>query len=756
MYFVSPASASWPIARFLGRTLVHPAAVFTLLSIHPACRQASIIFYLPYFWRMKQLLLSFFIPSFVFSQTFTSQEISRYTTEAQRVTIIRDNWGIPHIYGKTDADAVFGLLYAQCEENFQKVEENNLEMMGKLSEIGKASLYDDLQMRLIYDSSAAIKDYKNSPQWFKKLLDAAADGVNYFLYKHSEVKPAILKHFEPWFALMRTNGSISATQTADLTPEDMKNLYPSDDPSTFSPEKRFSKDEVDEIGSNGFAVAPSRTRSRDAIIYINPHVTFYFRTEAQMVSEEGLNAYGAVTWGTFFVFQGFNEHCGWMHTSSDADVADLYKEKIKKDGNSVYYLYDGKWLPVKTKQIAIHYKDKNAVKHRAFTVYATGHGPVMGSRNGEWLSLKENNRSLDALMQSWLRTKAKGFEDFKKIMNMRSNSSDNTVFADDKGNIAYWHGNFIPKRDPKLDWSQPVDGTTSATEWKGLHSLDEMVHTYNPPSGWIQNCNSTPFTVSGNSSPKKENYPSYMAPDLENYRAINAERLLDEKTDLTIDRLINEVGYSHYLSAFEVLLPQLFIAFDELPGTDSLRQVLSEPIDLLKAWDKNSSASSAATTLAIEWASRIMRNVSPAEKLNLLYETIKDLEKRFGSWKVQWGDVNRYQRVGNDENFDDEKPSLAVGLASATWGSIPSYQSSRRVANSNKRYGFSGNSFIACVEFGKKVKAKSIITGGQSFDPSSQHFTDQAQMYIDGNFKDALFYKEDVLKHIERKYHPGE
>ena len=180
---------------------------------------------------MKQLLLSFFIPSFVFSQTFTSQEINRYKAEARRVTIIRDNWGIPHIYGKTDADAVFGLLYAQCEENFQKVEENNLEMMGRLSEIGKAGLYDDLQMRLIYDSSAAIKDYKNSPEWFKKLLDAAADGVNYFLYKHPEVKPALLKHFEPWFALMRTNGSISATQTAELTMEDMKNLYPANDPS---------------------------------------------------------------------------------------------------------------------------------------------------------------------------------------------------------------------------------------------------------------------------------------------------------------------------------------------------------------------------------------------------------------------------------------------------------------------------------------------------------------------------------------------
>jgi acyl-homoserine-lactone acylase len=711
---------------------------------------------------MKQLLLSFFIPSFVFSQTFTSQEINRYKVKAQHVTIIRDNWGIPHIYGKSDADAVFGLLYAQCEENFQKVEENNLEMMGRLSEIGKAGLYDDLQMQLIYDSSAAIKDYKNSPGWFKKLLDAAADGVNYFLYTHPGIKPAILKRFEPWFALMRTNGSISATQTAELTLEDMKNLYPANDPSVSFHEKEFAKAAIEETGSNGFAVAPSKTRSKNAIIYINPHVTFYFRTEAQMVSDEGLNAYGAVTWGTFFVFQGFNEHCGWMHTSSDADVADLYREKIEKHGDSLFYLYDGKWLPVKTKQVIIHYKDKNAVKQQAFTLYATGHGPIMGRKNGDWLSLKENNRSLDALMQSWLRTKAKGFEDFKKIMDMRSNSSDNTVFADDKGNIAYWHGNFIPKRDPDLNWAQPVDGTTSSTEWKGLHSLDEMVHVYNPSTGWIQNCNSTPFTVSGSSSPKKENYPTYMAPDLENYRAINAERLLDEKTDLTIDKLTREVGYSHHLSAFDVLLPQLFIAFDELPGTDSLKQILSEPVDLLKAWDKNSSTSSVATTLAIEWASRIMKDLSSNEKLNLLYDAIKDLQKRFGSWKVPWGDINRYQRVGNGENFDDKEASLPVGLASATWGSLPSYQS-RRFANSDKRYGFSGNSFIACVEFvrkdslgGKKIKAKSSITGGQSFDPSSKHFTDQAQMYIDGNFKDVLFYKEDVMKHIERKYHPGE
>ncbi|HMD00468.1 MAG TPA: penicillin acylase family protein, partial [Ferruginibacter sp.] len=349
----------------------------------------------------------------------------------------------------------------------------------------------------------------------------AADGVNYFLYKHPETKPAVLKRFEPWFAIMRTNGSISATQTGGITMQDLKNLYKVDEGTSLNPaplagyelpmsssqsanissDHSAIDDASDDVGSNGFAVGPSKTKSKNAIIYINPHVTFYYRTEMQMVSDAGLNAYGGVTWGTFFIFQGFNQHCGWMHTSSDADVADAYKEKISRSGDSLVYLYDGKWMPVKTRRVTIKYKDGDVLKQQVFTLYATGHGPVLGSRNGVWLSLKENNRSLTGLMQSWLRTKAKEFEEFKTIMNMRSNSSDNTVFADDRGNIAYWHGNFIPKRDEKLDWSQPVNGTISATEWKGLHSLDEMVHVYNPATGWIQNCNSTPFTVSGSSSP---------------------------------------------------------------------------------------------------------------------------------------------------------------------------------------------------------------------------------------------------------------
>lgn len=734
---------------------------------------------------MKQLFLLLLLPSISFSQKFSQQDISRYETQSKNVTIIRDTWGIPHIYGKTDADAVFGLLYAQCENDFKRVEMNVLENLGRKSEAtGENDLYEDLQMRLIYDSVAAIREYNTCPVWFRKLLDASAAGVNYYLYKHPGVKPAALPYFKPWYQLMRTNGSISATNTGGVSVGEIKRFYSgkgSADSAIAEDGSAIIKREMtDEVGSNGFAVAPSKTNSKNAILYINPHVTFYYRLEVHMVSDEGLNAYGAVTWGQFFVFQGFNQHCGWMHTSGVADLADLYEESVTSTRDQIKYKYDNTLRSVTRKDITISYKKGDHFIPQTFRVFYTHHGPVMTSRNGKWLSLKENNRSLTGLMQSWLRTKANGFTEFEKIMQMRSNTSDNTVFADDKGNIAYWHGNFIPKRDSKYNWSLPVDGTTSATEWKGIHALNEIVHVYNPSTGWIQNCNSTPFTVSGKASPDKTKYPKYMAPDGENPRAVNAVRLLSKQNNFTLDKMI-ATGYNTYLSAFDILLPPLFIGYDEQQRqTPTIKADLDEAIQLLRLWNRESSTSSVATTLAIEWATKlwekipegetaeertdyikrleaIAKNISGTEKIALLQDVLKQLSKDFGTWKVTWGEMNRYQRLTGDINqkFDDNQISFPVGMASSQWGCIPSFKS-ERYAGTKKRYGVNGNSFIAAVEFGKKVKARTVVTGGEGMDPSSKHFLDQTPLYINGQFKDVWFYKEDVLKHVERKYHPGE
>jgi acyl-homoserine lactone acylase PvdQ len=578
---------------------------------------------------------------------------------------------------------------------------------------------------------------------------------------------------------MRTNGSISATNTGGINATETGRFYSNNS----LPDKggtSFTSETIEKqlklSGSNGFAVMPAKTKNKNAILYINPHVTFYFRSEVHMASEEGLNVYGAVTWGQFFIFQGFNQYCGWMHTSGDADLADVYEESVNTNKKQVTYNYDGTLRNMKTKNIYISYRKDDKQVTQSFTTYATHHGPVMAARNGKWLSLRENNRSLKGLMQSWLRTKAKGYTEFEKIMQMRSNTSDNTVFADNKGNIAYWHGNFIPRRDPKYDWSQAVDGSISATEWKGIHELNEIVHVHNPATGWIQNCNSTPFTVSGKASPDKNKYPEYMAPDEENARAVNAIRLFTTQNNFTLDKMI-ATGYNTRLSAFDILLPSLFIAYDEKQRLEpTIKADLDEAIQLLKLWNRESAKNSVATTLAIEWATKLKlplqkpgddklklerfealaKFVSPNEKIKVLEYVIKELNTAFGTWRVTWGEMNRYQRLSSDlqQKFDDSKPSFAVGMASSAWGCLPSF-TTVKPAGSKHRYGVNGNSFVAAVEFGKKVKAKSIVTGGEGMDPSSKHFLDQAEMYIDGKFKDVLFYKEDVLKHVERKYHPG-
>jgi len=553
---------------------------------------------------MKFIFLLLF-PFTLCAQNFSQKEIASWEKQAKNITIIRDNFGIPHIYGKTDADAAFGLLYAQCEDDFPRVEMNYIEKLGRLSEVnGEKDLYNDLLTRLVIDSSDAIKDYNNAPLWLKKLCDAYADGINYYLYEHPGVKPALLKRFQPWYPMLWTDGSIGAISAAGVNVGELKNFYSGGN----EPVATIENVEEKVTGSNGFAFAPKITKSHDAILYINPHVTFYFRPEVHMVSEEGLNAYGAVTWGQFFVYQGFNEHCGWMHTSSYADVSDAYIEKITSKNGRLFYQYDGVEKPVLHKKIVLNYREGDLMKAKIIDALFTGHGPIMAKRNGEFISVKSHNRDIKGLIQSWERTKAKSFADYKRVMDLLANTSNNTVYADAEGNIAYWHGNFIPKRDPKYDWSKPVDGTISATEWQGLTPVNKSIHIYNPPNGWLENCNSTPFTAAGKYSPKKNDYPAYMAPDGQNFRAINAIRILPEEKSYTIDKVI-EKGYDTYLAAFEVLVPALIKSFHQISKEDSLYAPLIEPINVLKKWDYRCGENSVATTLAVNWGERILRAI---------------------------------------------------------------------------------------------------------------------------------------------------
>lgn len=711
------------------------------------------------------------------AQPFTKSEIARWQKQAKQITITRDTWGVPHIFGKTDADAVFGVLYTQCEDDFPRVEENYLDAIGRLAEVdGEAALYHDLRARLFMDTTQAIAIYKKSPAWMKKLLESFADGANYYLYTHPDVKPRLLKRFQPWMPLMFSEGSIGGNISV-VSVDKLKDFYEQRKTSWIYD---FDKFEREPVGSNGFAIAPSKSATKNALLLINPHTSFYFRSEVHLTSQEGLNAYGAVTWGQFFIYQGFNENCGWMHTSSGADSMDEYLETIEKRDNKFYYKYGNEWKPVRAEKIRLPYKVGNDIQYKDFTMYFTQHGPVVAQKGDKWVTVAMMNTPLEALEQSYLRTKAKGYDSYKEVMKLNGNASNNTVFADRNGNIAYWHGNFMPKRDTKFDWNQPVDGSNPDTDWKGLHSVDELVQIHNPAIGWIQNCNSTPFTVSGNSSPTQSSYPTYMAPDAENYRGINAVRVLSKKSIFTLDTLIAAANDPH-LAAFDELLPALLSAYKTVSAESANQPAeLKDAMQILESWDKNYGVTSVGTALAIFWGEKIQKlarsrvpadkrldyqtftaftiaNTTPQEKLTALQEVLTDFTRDFGTWKTAWGDINRYQRLtGNiQESFDDQKSSIPVGFTPSAWGSLAAY-GARTAPNTKKRYGYVGNSFVAVVEFGPKVKARSVVTGGQSNKPGNQHFTDQASLYCKGQFKDVWFYPEDVKQHVERTYHPGE
>jgi len=527
-------------------------------------------------------------------------------------------------------------------------------------------------------------------------------------------------------------------------------------------------------GSNGVAISPSNTAGQHALLLINPHTSFYFRSELQMTSDEGLNAYGAVTWGQFFIYQGFNEHCGWMHTSSAVDAIDEYVETVVKKGNQFFYKYGGEERPVTTSVIKVPYKTNNGMTEKTFTVYRTPHGPIIRSENGKWVSISLMQEPLKALTQSYTRTKAKDYKEFKQTLELHTNSSNNTIFADADGDIAYFHGNFIPRRDPKFDWTKPVDGSDPATDWQGLLSVDESPKLLNPASGWLYNSNNSPWSAAGPSSPKKSDYPAYVDNGVESARGLHAIRVLQNKKDFTLDSLI-AAAYDSYLTWFEKPIPALAKAWDQTSASDPLKTKLSDQIALLRSWDLRWSMTSVPTSLAVFWAEDLQRSLGvdarsagmslpdyvsskvPAARLLASLSRASDkLTTDFGAWKTPWGNINRFQRLTDDivHPFSDAGPSLPVGFTSAIWGSLASF-AARPYKGSRKIYGTSGNSFVAIVEFGKTVRAKAVTAGGESGNPSSPHFNDQAKRYSTGDLREVYFYRTQLKGHSEREYHPG-
>ncbi|HWT51665.1 MAG TPA: penicillin acylase family protein, partial [Caulobacter sp.] len=647
-----------------------------------------------------------------------ADDLPRLKTRAAAVSITRDDWGIAHIHGKTDADAVFGMAYAQAEDDFNRVETNFMTSLGRTAEAeGEKAVWADLRQKLFIDPAVLKADYARSPAWLKALMNGWADGLNFYLAAHPDVKPKVIRHFEPWMALSFSEGSIGGDiERVALT--QLESFYGQRQLAMTADEKGLLFKEPK--GSNGFAIAPKLTLDGHALLLINPHTSFFFRSEMQVSSDQGLNAYGATTWGQFFIYQGFNAHAGWMHTSSGVDVVDEFAETIVEKDGQRFYKYGKDLRPLKSEVIAVPYRAADGtMAEKRFTVFKTHHGPIVREEGGKWISVALMNKPVAALQQSFLRTKATDYASFMKVAELKANSSNNTLFADSKGEIAYLHPQFIPRRDDRFDYTKPVDGADPATDWKGLTPLDKAPHVLNPPNGWVFNTNNWPYVAAGPYSPKKADYPKYMDSVGENPRGIHAQRVLKDAKDLTLGGLIDK-AYDPYLTAFARLIPTLVLAYDATPDGDPIKARVADQVAALKAWDLKWSARSSETSLAVFWGEAMWAKAAPAakaqglntydymadrlsatDKLAALAEASDRLTADFGSWKTPWGQINRFQRNDGSiiQTFDDAKPSIPVPFTSAQWGSLASF-GAKRWPGTKKYYVTLGNSFVAVVEFG--------------------------------------------------------
>ena len=675
-------------------------------------------------------------------------------TIARSVTIYRDGYGVPHIYGPTDASCVFGYLYAQAQDNFWQIEDSYIRALGRASEVyGESTLSDDLLNRALEIPKLSEAEYNRSSQQMKAMCDAAADGLNYFLARNPDVKPRLLTHFEPWHVLAFGRFAVYQLFIFGKSGIKVQELR------TAAPEQLESP-----TGSNMWAISPSKSATGHAMLFINPHQPFFGPGqwyEGHLHSDEGWDMTGASFFGSASPTIGHNQVLGWSHTVNDPDILDVYAEKFDDPKNPLAYRYGDTYRTATQWSETIKIKTAKGIESKSYKFRKTHHGPIVAVRQGQALALRLAHIEEGGMLEEWyMMSKSHSMAEFKAAMSRTAIPMFNTMYADSAGNIFYVYNGSIPRRSIKFDWTKAVDGSNPETEWQGYHSFDELPQLTNPKSGFLQNCNSTPFTTTSDGNPEKANFPEYMVREQDNARARISRRILSTKDKFTFEDWARAAFDTRVIES-ETQIPLLAQDVEKLKKTDAARAGKLEPVIAeLKAWNGVSTIDSTAMTIFALWFERYSRirgtNVfDPLMKVRALEDVIAGLERDFGRWRIAWGEVNRLQRghSGGEEKFSDAKSSLAVAGAPGWLGIVFNFYA-RPEKDQKRRYGVAGTSFVSVVEFGPHVQARSLLVFGENADPTSPHYFDQAQLYAKGQFKQA-WYDLAQIKSNAKSYNPG-
>lgn len=668
---------------------------------------------------------------------------------AREVTIYRDTYGVPHVFGKTDASTVFGFAYAQAEDYFWLIEDNYIRSLGRASEVyGEQTLDSDRLNHALEIPKLAQAEYRRLDAHTRSICDAFAAGLNYYLEQNPSVKPRLITKFEPWhpLAFIRYNYYQNGFARApELRPFNLQ---------TAAVERGIEANQ----GSNGWVINPSKSATGNAMLFINPHLPFFGAGqvyEGHVHSDEGWNFTGYTRFGFPLPYVGHNENGGWVSTDNAADLTDVYAETFDDPARPLAYRYGDGYRTATEQTAEIKVKINNGLEIRRFKMRRTHHGPILSVRDGKSLAVKMAKFEDDGWLREWyLMTKAKSLKELKSAMSPLNMQFGNVMYADRQGNTFYLYNGAIPRRNPKFDWRKPVDGSDPATEWQGYHTIDELPQLTNPKSGWMQNCNNTPFLLNETDNPDPKDFPNYMVREGDNPRGAVSRKILAEKSRFTFEEW-QKAAFDNYVIAAEKALPELLSAIKKRLDNSVPDTVLRQAYDELSNWDRRSTGESVAMTLFSLWREK-MANAAGVDQAAIFEDVLKTLQRDFGTWRVGWGEISRLQRIDESrgENFQDAKPSVPVPGVNGADGAVFTYYA-RPVSGQKRRYGTAGGTYISVVEFGPRVKALSVHVFGASGNPASKHFMDQSPLYARGQFKPAWFTLEEIKANLERAYHPG-
>jgi penicillin amidase len=692
---------------------------------------------------------------------------------AAAVTIVRDSWGVPHVSGPTDRSVVFGYMFAQAEDNFWQIEDSLIQALGRSAEVyGEERLGADLLNRALEIERFSRQEWDRTPAEIQALAEAAAAGLNYYIERHPD-EVRLLDRVEPWNLLafsrfsvyqlfMFGRAGIKASEMTSLaqplddeSPGVEKVAVLSSDLFADLPGSPPDLQAADAWGSNMWAVSPQRSRSGGALLFINPHQPYFGPgqwIEGHVHSEEGLHFSGAGFPGSFLPTIGHNEFLGWSHTVNAPDVVDVYLETFDDPQDPDAYRYgEGHRSATRWTTTLQVLGEDGELASRSFELRRTHRGPVVGERDGKALVVKmakfEEGGQLE---QRYRMARARNLDEFKAAMGTLATPMFNTVYADVEGNIWYAYYGAVPRRDPSYDWSAPVDGSDPGTEWQGYHPLEELPQVLNPPAGYVQNCNATPFLATAEGgNPDPSDFPPYMVSEDDNPRSRISRRILEGQDDFSFEEFAALAFDTRVIEA-EVWIPRLADAL-----ASSTDRQLQEALALLTGWDGVSTVDSEAMTLFFAWR-EIMIQQRNEDLVDSFAKAVNSLNSTWGTWRVAWGELNRLQRrhTSGTEAFSDAAESLAVAGGPGPLGIVFNFYT-RPEAGAKRRYGVAGHSFVKVVDFAPEIAARSILVFGQRHDPSSPHYFDQSRLFAERKFKESWFSPQAVAADAVATYQPG-